>query len=577
MKKFFLLIPILLLILFTACESDTPPLPSDNKTLAGNISSRSNTTERLGEGSQILLNATGGITIKNQLFTYNNGSWRNENGHQWGEAEATTSIIALYPHDATPPYNGDALKDVLIAQATLSQGDTDITLTFKHLFASFTLNVDETLVDEILEIQLTSPQKVASILPTTGEVTLTESANTTILTGNGSDSYTFIIPPMEASLALGITLSNGKSQTYTLQRHCFEGGVIYECRLRDWNTVPGIRSKDDFIAFSQLINGKSYGTYKLSDFGEKQADDRMLYRLLADIDLKEVSILPVGYNNSSSIIFSDIFDGQGHTISNLTIPDKSTNSQVYKNYSGLFGYIGTKGIVKNLHIIGSKTVTSTQCTYIGGLAAKNEGTIINCSVQSAQLNYYNEEIETGIRIGGICASMTNGKIINCHSTGNTISTNKSGAVGGIIGDSCGDILNCYAYDNKFNVPDGSYAGGIIGTVSTTSNFNIANCYVLHYKAPKNWGAIIGLIQQNKMTLDNIFYNGGSITASNSSFNNPNIYKYQQYCVEKDGQNRHISVYLNEWIDTTGKNIKYQNITFNKWIKAETSPHQAIFK
>lgn len=573
MKKFILLTQILLLSLLMACESDTPTLPSESKALAGNISTRSNTTETLGEGSRILLNARGGLTIENELFTYNNGAWSNENGHKWGSAEETTHITALYPHDATSPYNGDALKDFLISQATLTPGETNVSLIFKHLFASFTLNVDETLVDMISTIQLTTPQKIASISPTTGEITLTENTNTTTLTGNGSGSYTFIIPPMEASIELGITLTNGKSQTYTLQRHCFESGLVYECRLRDWNTVPGIRSAEDLIEFSQIYNKKKTGD--LLKFGEMQADGRMLYRLLSDIDFNGKNILPIGYYNGPSVIFSDIFDGQGHTISNFMIPDKSINNNVYKNYAGLFGYIGPRGVVKNLHILNAKTTETTLCTYIGGIAAKNEGIINNCSVQDSNLQYSNSTNETGIRIGGICASMSNGKIINSHSTDNILSTSQSGAIGGIIGDSSGDIINCYTYGNSFTVPTNGYAGGIIGTVSTTNNINIANCYVMHTKTMLRWGAIIGLLQKNTITLDNVFYNGGDLINENKPLITPYVYKFQysQFSFEE----KHISVYLNEWIKITEKESKDSDFTFNYWIKSETPPYPALFK
>jgi len=306
MKQIQLFLYILSVILLAGCSSED--LPSVHKTLAGNILSRSNDKETLPEGSQILLNAYGGLSIVDKTFTYNNGTWTNDNGHGWKEAEETTYITALYPHDISNLYNEGALKDVLIAQDTLTQGEKDVTLTFRHLFASFTLNVDETLVDKIKSIQLTSPQRVESISPVTGDITLSDIATPTILQGNGSNSYTFIIPPMEESITLNITLDNEISQSYKLQRHSFKSGFVYECGLRDWNTVPGIRSVGDLIEFSKIINKKKEGD--LSKYGEIQADGRMLYRLLADIDLKEANILPIGYYNGPSVIFSDIFDGQ---------------------------------------------------------------------------------------------------------------------------------------------------------------------------------------------------------------------------------------------------------------------------
>ena len=558
MKKFILLTQILLLSLLMACESDTPTLPSESKALAGNISTRSNTTETLGEGSRILLNARGGLTIENELFTYNNGAWSNENGHKWGSAEETTHITALYPHDATSPYNGDALKDILISQATLPPGETNVSLIFKHLFASFTLNVDETLVDMISTIQLTTPQKIASIAPTTGEITLTESTNTTTLTGNGSGSYTFIIPPMQASIELGITLTNGKSQTYTLQRHYFESGLVYECRLRDWNMVPGIRSANDFINFSRMINGKKNGD--LFKYGEMQADGRMLYRLLADIDFKNVdseNLLPIGYMYSPSRIFTDIFDGLGHTISNLTIPDKSINNNVQKNYSGIFGQIGVNGIVKNLKITKASTVKEPTCNRIGILAAYNEGTIENCSVDNSTINCIED-----YHAGFICASqLTTGIIINSYTAQNTmIGSSSAKRKGGFVGECYGKILNSYAYNNTFTkLTSTGTAGGLVG-LSSTNPLTITNCYVYHANSTSNFGIIIGS-SSDKTNITNNYYNkllpSGTTDTDNLKF---------------DGNFKingiHISFKLNSWIHENQS--MHPQIPFKQWEMSQDS-------
>ena len=187
MKQLWLLFLILPVILWTSCETET--LPSETpQSLAGNILSRSNSIESLPEESKILLNARGGMTIEDKIFTYNGSSWSNDNGYQWENANETTYITALHPHDISNLYEEDTLKDILIAQDTLRQGETDITLTFKHLFASFTLNVEESLIDDIAEIKLTSPKLIERVSFSTGEITLSDNPNTTTLEGNGNNS-----------------------------------------------------------------------------------------------------------------------------------------------------------------------------------------------------------------------------------------------------------------------------------------------------------------------------------------------------------------------------------------------------
>ena len=551
MKQLWLLFLILPVILWPSCETET--LPSETpKSLAGNILSRSNSIESLPEESKILLNARGGMTIEDKIFTYNGSSWSNDNGYQWENANETTYITALHPHDISNLYEEDTLKDILISQDTLRQGETDITLTFKHLFASFTLNVEESLIDDIAEIKLTSPKLIERVSFSTGEITLSDNPNTTTLEGNGNNSYEFIIPPMEASLSLGITLNSGTSKQYTLKNHIFKSGFKYECTLKNGEEIPGIRTAEDFINFSRIINGKKTGD--LLKYGEKQADGRMLYRLLADIDFKNVNsenLLPIGYMYSPSRIFTDTFDGLGHTISNLTIPDKSINNSVQKNYSGIFGQIGVNGTIKNLKITKASTVKEPTCNRIGILAAYNEGTIENCSVDNSTI-YCIEDYYSGF----ICASqLTSGIIINSYTAQNTmIGSSSAKRKGGLVGECYGKILNSYAYNNTFTkLTSTGTAGGLVG-LSSTNPLTITNCYIYHANSTSNFGILIGSAS-DKASITNNYYN--KLLPSNTT--DTTNFKY-------DGNfqinEKHISFYLNSWINENQAN--YPQITFKQW-------------
>ena len=556
MKKFILLTQILLLSLLMACESDTPTLPSESKALAGNISTRSNTTETLGEGSQILLNARGGLTIENELFTYNNGAWSNENGHKWGSAEETTHITALYPHDATSPYNGDALKDILISQATLPPGETNVSLIFKHLFASFTLNVDETLVDMISTIQLTTPQKIASIAPTTGEITLTMNTNTTNLTGNGSGSYTFIIPPMEASIELGITLTNGKSQTYTLQRHCFESGLVYECRLRDWNMVPGIRSREDFITFYKIVNGMTTGD--LSKYGEEK-DGKMIYRLLADINLEDKNLYPMF--NETSHPFNHIFNGEGHTISNFTINAKG-------GYAGLFGQIGSDGIVKNLYINDcTMSISASAGSGVGAIAGVCKGIISNCGVTLSKITNH----VTSSYTGGMVGTLRNGSIINSFIKDSQVTTTEA-SVGGIVGKiETGYILNCFSASNTITRSN-NYSGGFCGRAD---NGNIINSYVykLIFKDNINTGQFIG--EGTYSSVSYCYSNTSKPTLIGKNTNESSeVSKCKTYSSNFMINESHIVDVLNQWIESNQSSYKYP---FTEWKPDDSGNLPAIFR
>ena len=99
--------------------------------------------------------------------------------------------------------------------------------------------------------------------------------------------------------------------------------------------TPGIKNAEELIAFSQLISENTYKHYNLEDFGEKQSNGKFLYRLISDIDFTGIDckdLIPIGYNNSSTSNFNDIFDGQGYTINNLTIDGE--NEVEYESLCG---------------------------------------------------------------------------------------------------------------------------------------------------------------------------------------------------------------------------------------------------
>ena len=552
MKALVLIVSLLFFSLLTSCEEES--VPTNHKTLAGNILSRSNDKETLPEGSQILLNAYGGLSIVDNTFTYTNGTWTNDNGHGWKEAEETTYITALYPHDISNLYNEGALKDVLIAQDTLTQGEKDVTLTFRHLFASFILNVDETLVDKIKSIQLTSPQTIESISTSTGKITLSNTSTSTTLQGNGSNSYTFIIPPMEASITLNITLDNEISQSYKLQRHNFKSGFVYECGLRDWNTVPGIRSADDLETFSQLINeGKEAPAY-----GEKQDDGRMLYRLLADIDLKGVNLTPIGHNQDKP--FDDIFNGEGYTISNFTVKAKG-------GFAGLFGQIGSDGVVKNLCISDyTISIQESASSGVGAIAGLCTGTISNCGVANSNItNHFNSYT------GGITGTLRNGTIINSFVKDCQVTTT-SASVGGVVGKiETGNIINCFSASNTITRSN-NYSGGFCGRAEEGY---IVNCYVYKQtlKTTTNRGQFIG------HGVDSSVSHCYTNTASpNLIINNENescsILSCKTYSSKFIINESHIVDVLNQWIESNQKNYDYP---FTQWKEDPTGTLPAIFQ
>ena len=563
MKQFRLFFTFCISLLM-GCVSE--PIVPDTTPIIGNISTRGNSYSEnsLPVGSTALFNASGEIIIQNQIFTFDGNYWKGEEDIPWTGTCTSTNLTALHPGKngeyliTEQPYVNNELIDVLIAQATITN-ESKIDLDFKHLFSMLTIHIQSPLKDAVTEISLTAPKVTKVNANGSLEISGTHTTTPTI---NTEGNYTFIIPYLEdCALTLTFTLNDQDTPISYPLTHTFLSGYKYECNVTD-KKKPGIYSAEDLIEFSRIYNQGG----NLSKFGEKQDNEKMTFYLLTDIDFSDINsydLLPIGNNTT----FTDIFDGQGHSIKNLIIPDKKTNINVETEYSGLFGFIGREGIVKNLNIINASTVNDQTCKRVGGIASRNEGIIQDCSVQNSIL-----KSASGGYVGGICAILVSGSyIINCKSINNTITASSESQVGGIIGGHCGKILNCYTYDNSLIVNSGSYTGGIVGSVSTTETLEIANCYVKNLRVNENQGAIIGTSQKNNFIFDNIFYNGGNIIA-NKKTTYENVQQYQNFSVD----NKHISILLNEWIENTGK-TKYQELTFKNWtISTEFTPNPAIF-
>lgn len=551
------------MILLYGC--DWQPLPSSMSNTLGEIHSRGIITDTsLEKGSTALFSASGGNSFVNQIFTFDGSNWTNENVTLATNTPQATSLTALYPayndsHTLIPenPYTEGALEDVLIAQATFTD-QTNIDLSFTHLFSMLTIHVQSPFKESLTSVSLKAP-KVTGINATERMFTTT-GEHTTHLDKSDSGDYTFIIPSIEhCNLTLTFTFDDEEEVSHPLT-HTFEEGHKYECNVTGADTRPGIRTIDDLIDFSLLINGKYTGNRTLAEFGEV-TDEGMVYHLLEDLDFENKTyskLLPIGYAYSNSSIFNAIFDGGGHTISNLVIPDKTTNSNVQTNFSGLFGHIGENGIVRNLHLNNANSLKSPSCKNIGGIAAKNSGLIINCSVQNS--TFYALE---DTYIGNICSRLSQGYIINCYTLSDTIYCNKRTYTGGIAGDANGYILNCYTYKNYFDVSksiEASKNGGLVGNNSPNYKLSIANCYVYHLRFNNTYSGIAVGLAQN-VNIDNFMYNIGSYVCREQTANVSisNDQKYESYKVN----GTHISSILNDWIDNPDR-TEYKDIAFKHW-------------
>ena len=165
-------------------------------------------------------------------------------------------------------------------------------------------------------------------------------------------------------------------------------------------------------------------------------------KLTADLNLSgETNWTPIGnlvsYPGQS---FAGIFDGNGYTISNLTVNDNTPKYAV----AGLFGSV-ENGTIKNLTV---KNVNITSTYYAGGIVAytANAPTIENCHVIGGTINTTPEKLDdgkydNGCKAGGIMGGYApkGTTINNCTVEDVTITGYRD--IGGIVGYSGGTITN----------------------------------------------------------------------------------------------------------------------------------------
>lgn len=137
----------------------------------------------------------------------------------------------------------------------------------------------------------------------------------------------------------------------------------------------------------------------------------------SDLTLVDPSFLPIP-------TFGGSFDGQGHTIHNVSITDSLSPA-------GLFGVVQAGGSVRSLHVVGAVT-PSGDGRSVGGIAGENNGIIEKCS--------FTGTVSGQVYVGGIAGHTgVSGSILACETRGAVIGDSMTG---GITGYNEGLLADC---------------------------------------------------------------------------------------------------------------------------------------
>ena len=289
------------------------------------------------------------------------------------------------------------------------------------------------------------------------------------------------------------TLSNVSASLATVQNGdqvlWFEGTTENRFQGPSWEGLTGtpaainwvdIETVDDLLALAKATDAETLGKN---------------YRLKADLNLKDTPFNGIG---SAGQPFTGMFDGQGHTISHVTVnAPEGKNAGFFNvikgatirdlklvdveitgktNVGGLVGsarvQLDSSDLSKNVaNLIGgcsvSGTVTGTK--NVGGLVGLNEGktdpqtlfSIASAVDKCAASVTVNGKEKTGGLVG------KNGGTITKSSSGGTVKGDTT--TGGLAGDSSGDIYDSHT---SCTVAGSSHTGGFVGF----SDGAVKNCY-----------------------------------------------------------------------------------------------------
>ena len=203
-----------------------------------------------------------------------------------------------------------------------------------------------------------------------------------------------------------------------------------------------LASPEDLVKMSERVNSGLYNEIHAS------------YNLMCDIDMSGIEFAAMGkysdytvnydHRAHNKLGFCGVFNGNNHSISNLSIVKKYEESPNMENSIGFFSVLGQEASVKDLNI------TNANINYIGEnasvaagiLAGRMHGSNVeNCSVSGT--------VKGTANVGGLAGIADSGydlnneeiqcEITDCHADAEVYGESW---IGGFIGSNSADILNC---------------------------------------------------------------------------------------------------------------------------------------
>lgn len=307
------------------------------------------------------------------------------------------------------------------------------------------------------------------------KVTVTK-PNGTVIGSTTTDSDGYYSVTGEENMKLNVSVEGDVS---------YNGNSVYASAKRTIGPSLSVTIDFDQTKLVDIGNGKSVvANNTISTIEDLQGipdNSSEEFLLLNDIDASKTSEWNSGSGFKPIVGFSGVLDGDGHTISNLSINRSSTYG------IGLFGAMS--GTVQNLSVENSSISGRGRVGTIAG-SVESSGVIKKSQVKDSTV----ESADTFVSIGGV-AGDNDGTIELVSSINNTTLTGSYS--GGVVGENAGLVTKSYSLD--VSIPDDGKSGNLVGDTATSST--IKNSYARN----SNQQALVGV-------------SGGSIETSYTNSN-----------------------------------------------------------
>ena len=367
---------------------------------------------------------------------------------------------------------------------------------------------------------LTAGYNLYKYIPLTdGDLTIVSPNSKTLATLWDNEQVTCLASSDSGNPEKGYTHRVSKGKTYYIGIREIDGGHINDnllyVNLRDASLL-GTGSAEEPFEIKTAEHLAWYRDYVNGDNGICGHHYEACAKLMDDIDMSPIchpadesknlnkcSWKPIAYNDA----WGGIFDGQGHTISNLYI---NNNDQCTGFFGAINSYSSQRSIIKNI-IFENVQVYYNAVNYssqpVGVLASS-----CHCAdISNVQIN--SGYVKGMSRLGGVIGYAGDCSLTSCQNKAEITGVD---FVGGIIGwCENSQIKKCINYGN---ITAHSESGGLFGKIYSTTNNQISYCANYgNIQGDFCVGGIMGNVIGKSNDIDHVFVAGN--VSKTSTFEN----------------------------------------------------------